>query len=91
MEQDLRPAGGRASVFQHLHRKKNPDGYTPKRLVLSRWGDFQINHTGRGWASISDLLFLEAKQGTPATLPSQKRVEPKVRGAGGEGALTSPI
>ena len=67
-----------------------PGGYRPKCLVISRWGNFlvvfRIIRMGSrpegwsGWASISDLLFLGAKQGSPC--PPRRGWVSKVRGRG---------
>ena len=58
-----------------IRTEKVPDGYRPKCLVISRWGNFLVvfhimknpyyGMQTRGWASISDLLFLSPKQGRP--------------------------
>lgn len=66
---------GEESLVLSICTEKVPDGYIPKRLVISRWGNSPIvfhimknSYYGmqtRGWASISDLLFLSPKQGSP--------------------------
>ena len=66
---------GEESLFLSICTEKVPDGYIPKCLVISRRGNFLVvfhimknpyyRMQTRGWASISDLLFVSRKQGSP--------------------------